>query len=143
MTSESPAVQALASGLADYYPCSFRNDPDFAPIAVAYFRKRGASTGGRGLRDLRNRRQFESTISPHSYHRQGEVWAAAFWELRESAIGKSATDRLLLEAWRRTSPEDAKGDLHSRFAANILSADGGANAAIIRDVFARRGVKLR
>jgi len=134
---QSSARGALVAGLTDYYPCSYRNDPKFGSIAAPLLGKKA----GEGLRNLANQRRFPPVGQEMELHDLEETWGGAFWEMR-GKTGQAVTDRLLLRAWQRAP----SGGGYTPFGAAILAADqaeyGGAHVAVIRDVFARRGVRL-
>lgn len=134
----SNARAALESGLADYYPCSYRNDPRFGRIAGVVFG--GAASAG--IRQLDNQKKFPPPGKELDQFEMAEIWGGAFWDLRAS-IGQSITDRLLLRMWQRTPPNER--DL-ARLASALVTADqadhGGAHVQVIRQIFARRGLRL-
>jgi hypothetical protein len=140
--TQSAEYQAMESGLATYFPCSFVDHPIMGDQA---------SDAGKALlppQDLRNNRPF-SDIHLKQYdsveNAGSEVWGGAFWQLRQ-VLGKDKADHLLAETWRAFSPEKpAAGTLYAAFAANLLerskSLDDGKYAAQIRALFEQRGLR--
>ena len=72
-------------------------------------------------------------------HKDGEVWAAALWDLR-AQLGAAATDLLVLNGMKFTPSRPSFLDARD----GILQADqnmnGGANFCVIWTVFARHGM---
>jgi extracellular elastinolytic metalloproteinase len=72
-------------------------------------------------------------------HRDGEVWAATLWDLRQT-LGAAITDRLVMQGMKFTPCSPSF--LNARD--GILMADqnlnGGANRCVIWQVFARHGM---
>lgn len=124
-----PALVAILSGLATYYPSSFKNDPDFGP---AYG---GQLDNFRSLSELR----LESASAGGS-----SIWGSICWELR-TMLGASNSDRLLFEAWKQMDAASQPDSYARNFAVKIIElhrASGGAGSDSIRALFERRGLKL-
>lgn len=124
-----PALVAILSGLATYYPSSFKNDPDFGP---AYG---GQLDNFRSLSELR----LESASADGS-----SIWGSICWELR-TMLGASNSDRLLFEAWEQMDAASQPDSYARNFAVKIIElhrASGGAGSDSIRALFERRGLKL-
>ena len=125
---------AVESALADYYPCSYRNDPLLGrEAAVSYRRISGFAKPS--IRDL----ETTATLSDVKHERfspqtAGEIWAAAFWEMRK-LLGQDATDRFLLQAWR-TAPPGAKAE--AAFLRKVQELAGAAHNGAVAEAFARR-----
>jgi hypothetical protein len=90
----------LESGLADYLVASYGGDPVLGPELAKAMQLETPY-----LRTLDNDRSYvEGQVS----QQEGEVWGAAFWEMRERD-GQAATDRALVDAWRDPAwPPDPK-----------------------------------
>src|SRR5262249_8287500 len=90
----------IESGLADYFPGSFLDDPILG-------RKSARLIGFRRsyVRRLDNKKQFEESMMGvyERRHDLGEIWGGAFWELRKR-LGKDAIDPILAKAWRSSDP---------------------------------------
>src|SRR5438270_4136168 len=81
------AAMAVESGLADYLPCSFKDDPLFGPRAMKAFEALSPSFAGRpAIRNLENRRRFDDVPAGAPpvalFQDVGEIWGGALWELR-------------------------------------------------------------
>jgi hypothetical protein len=137
----SPAGMSIESGLADYYPCSFTDDPrvaeSWAPTAL----------NKPEVRNLDNMLSFFALTSEQRAISQvvGEVWGGAFWELR-TLLGQERTDRLLLAAWSAQEKPDLKQLKPADFVQRLLTslaADGGPDMADqVRELFIRRELPL-
>jgi tetratricopeptide (TPR) repeat protein len=81
---QRPALVAIMSGLATYYPSSFRNNPNYGPDYGGHLDK------FRSLGELRP--ELQSASSDGS-----SIWGSICWELR-TMLERDATDTLLLQA---------------------------------------------
>jgi len=138
-----PASAAVESGLADYFTCSFSNTPHFGEEAAKELRRFGVDKPY--VRTLDNRRRFTELGPRPESHDAGEVWGAAFWEMR-AALGREVVDKLLFDAWasfRGTQPGASFG---TTFAAKVVELaggrGGGTSAGQIRAMFQQRGLNL-
>jgi hypothetical protein len=134
----------LESGLADYFPASFLNDSDYMRQILLVFQGQYPGISG-SSRSLENHRSFtELQIGRTEEHDAGNVWAGAFWELRQT-LGQPTFDKLLLAAWKNVDVAKTAADLKA-FPAELLAQDraaqGGRDESRIREVFRRRGLKL-
>jgi hypothetical protein len=137
--------QAAESGLADYFACSFNDDPLFGEQSIHLFRKYPGFEGKLAIRNLNNNRTFDEASTNPEIHNVGEIWAGAFWELREK-LGQEAADKLLFSAWIALPSPGSRGDFNVLFVKQILdtaqSPGDGHHDVEIRAVFKRRGLKL-
>ena len=134
----------IESGLADYFPRSFTNDPLIAERSTP-------TVWGRSyLRNLENALTFTSFKSRSKDRRAslnavGEVWGGAFRELR-TLLGQERTDRVLLAAWSAAEEPELRQIEPADFVQRILralAADGEPDlTAQVREIFVRRGVAL-
>jgi uncharacterized protein YoxC len=122
--SQVVAASALQSGLADYFPACLIGSPSFTSMK----------------RTLVNSTPI---TNPRDYGEMQEVglaWGGAMWDLR-TKIGAPA-DRVVFEAWRTFRAR--AGFQPAEFANHLIATDqrlnGGANAAVLRELFAKRGV---
>jgi hypothetical protein len=76
---------AILSGLATYYPSSFKNDSDFGPAYGGQLVK---------FRSLGELRLDNASVDGSS------IWGSICRELR-TLLGASNSDRLLFEAWKQ------------------------------------------
>jgi Patatin-like phospholipase len=141
----------LESGLADYFPCSFKGSPEFGARAVEIVNKANPGQFSRPyLRELDNARRFDTLEDSPESHDEGEVWGGAFWEMRH-ALGKDAqgnnlADVLLLRTVMNLTPPGVGKEARVGFVRQLLEQErrvtGGRFAAAIRDVFRKRGLTL-
>ena len=132
-------VMAVESALADYFPCSFNNDPVFGEIAAAEIWK------AQYIRNLQNERKF-SEVSPNTpYQNAGEIWGGAFWQIRQ-LLGQAKADKLLFSAWMSFRPAGPGGDNVQDFVKVVLEMDrsleDSEHADQIRSIFEKRGLNL-
>ncbi|BCJ47375.1 hypothetical protein GCM10010168_17330 [Actinoplanes ianthinogenes] len=118
---------SIHSALADYFPCSFQDDPCFARASAAVWRSLGVlGPGDRCLRDLSRVVQASSVTGDRQNPQQaGWVWASAFWEIR-GHVGAATLDPALLDAWRHypvtATPQAAAATLLDRLGADFPPA---------------------
>jgi TIR domain len=134
----SDTYSAMESGLAYYYPCSFRSHSDFGVIVG-----RENPQLWRPL-NLLNHRSFEMASNDLSAR---ETWASAFWDVRE-LLHQERADRLLLLAWSQLSLADLGGADPTRLVRLMtqdLEHDDPSSQGAARElqaIFARRGLAL-
>jgi hypothetical protein len=137
--------QAVESGLADYFACSFNNDPRFGEQSIHLFRRYPGFEGKTAIRNLSNERTFDEISTNPESHDVGEIWGGAFWELRER-LGQAAADKLLFSTWVALRSSDTHGDFNAIFVKKLQetsqSPGGGGHGRDIRAIFKRRGLKL-
>jgi hypothetical protein len=139
MTNEQQAVE---SGLADYFACSFNNDPLFGEQSIHMFREFPEFKGKAAIRDLDNNRSFHEAAADPEFHNVGEIWSGAFWELRKH-LGQDIADKLLFSAWAAAlSSFDANNDFGAAFAETLVETCDGAHRRNVRAILKRRGLKL-
>lgn len=137
----SPDYNAIESGLATYFPCSFTNYPMLGGKATA---------AGKAIlppQDLRTHREFGKINLRDwvSVENDGsEVWGGAFWEIRQ-LLGPDSADRLIASTWQAFSPakkESAYRSFANKLLSNSGSIEGGKYAEQIREIFQGRGLRL-
>lgn len=127
--ASSAPLDAIESGLADYYPCSFKGSPVFAPrVAVAMWEIWGLKRPY--IRNLRNAIKFadlDTSPGPFPPQRTGEVWGGAFWDLRQ-AVGPELADRALAAAWKSVVAEPRGAASAARYVDRVVQSvrDQGA-----------------
>jgi len=132
---------SLESGLADYFPCSFNDDPLFGEKSIHIFQQIPEFKNKKAIRDLNNDRKFSEAVINPEHHNVGEIWGGAFWEVRQR-LGKASSDKIIFTAWRAMLPlEDAEsfnGDFVRKLAHAAQSLKDGDRSAEIVGVFRRR-----
>ncbi|MEO0293370.1 MAG: hypothetical protein ABIN61_03995 [candidate division WOR-3 bacterium] len=104
-------VYGLLEGLADYFPCSYLNDP--------------LMEGPNFSRNLDNDLMYEGIFGNHYY---GQIFGGALWDLR-SYLGQENADRLIIEAIEM----EPYAWFYNEFAKNIAIAnddDGNLNNSV-------------
>jgi hypothetical protein len=124
---------AVESALADYFPCSYRDDPQLGREIAAYLRSRGGFNKP-AIRDLETTAKMSDVADRRISQASGEIWAAAFWDIRK-LLGMDATDRLLLQAWKDAS---SGGKAETDFITHIKQLAPESKRAAVADAFARR-----
>lgn len=87
---------ALESGLADYFACSFLNNPNMGEKSARLFDPKNPF-----IRSLKNRRTYADLPKARGWgvpQEGGEVWGGLFWDIRER-LGTSDADTLLASTW--------------------------------------------
>ena len=137
----------IQSGLATYFPCSFRNSPSLGltPGEAEEHRRR---TGQPYLHNLDHARRltkrlFQRVSSGATEHvagvwEMGAIWGGALWELR-TAIGQDHADRAFLAAWmsKKWNPDDPVG---SGWAEEVAAALDDSLRSTAAEIFQRRGL---
>jgi extracellular elastinolytic metalloproteinase len=130
---------AMGEGWSDYWACSFFNDGRVGEY-VANNTTRGIRRAAYSVpADPVHDSYADLGVGGFEVHRDGEVWAATLWDLRDS-LGAALVDRIVLEGMKFTPCSPSF--LNARN--GILQADqnlnGGANKCAIWTVFARHGM---
>ena len=132
-----PQLMAIESGLADYFPCSFSDDPEVAEIAAAAL---GIHNGP--VRSLVNDRSFAELSGNIIAQDGGEIWGAALWAVREQ-LGKEVLDPLIARAWLTPGWETRGIATETAFIGAIVRSarDTGQDTAAeaVRKIFRERG----
>jgi hypothetical protein len=138
----TPHLRAIESGLADYFPCSFSNDPHLGEASASVF-------GRPYIRSLANQRSFaelEGIDRLQMPYDGAEVWGGAFWEIREQ-IRPEVLDPILARAWQSVSWPAEDAEAAPAFLEALLAVanvnGGDQRAAIITEVLRKRGFPLR
>ena len=130
-----PQSGAMGEGWSDYFSLSYYNNP----VEGAYL----VQDAEKGIR----RHSYEGytytyeDIGNQGYevHNDGEIWAAALWDLRQS-LGQSVTDLLVMNGLKATPCHPSMTDARDAILAVDLATNAGANRAGIWTVFARHGL---
>jgi hypothetical protein len=133
---------AIESGLADYFACSFLNNPKLGERAVKVFDKSGAY-----IRNLANKRKFAEfrSMNPDTEvpYAGAEIWGGAFWAIREK-LGREQADAIVAAAWLAGLPR-GEAAIAPAFAKSLLDAagkKGSAPLAVVKAVLLERGFPL-
>jgi hypothetical protein len=118
--------RAIESGLSDYFPCSYQNNPKFGESFVKKLRnglppefaKRGL------LRHMVNTIGLDTVVGVEE-HAAGEAWSGAFWEIR-ALVGRDRADALLFQTWSEKMDAEPTGTLWRRFAEALVKNAGAA-----------------
>ncbi|MFZ2956025.1 MAG: M36 family metallopeptidase [Candidatus Ozemobacteraceae bacterium] len=123
---------AMNEGQADYFACTIIGDP---LVGVWAMNKMGKPF----LRNLSEKNHYPEDIK-NEVHQDGRIWGATLWDLR-TALGAETSDVLIHKSiyyLGAGSPKFIDG-MNA-----IVTADknifGGANAQVIKQVFAARGI---
>jgi hypothetical protein len=142
LESWTNADRAIESGLADYYACSYKDDPLLFGKSSAGSPRIESAAPPLDARDLSRRLGFGTESQAllargedQDFIDVGAVWAALFWALRV-ALGRRATDRLLLEVW---ATPHAKGKFADALRAAAMNAAGPERGPAVNEIFASRG----
>jgi fungalysin metallopeptidase (M36)/fungalysin/thermolysin propeptide/VCBS repeat protein len=137
---------ALGEGWSDAFPISIFNDPIVGayvtcnPVGLrsASYRAHPATYADFGNKAGGLAAGIGVVFYPE-VHRDGEIWAAAAWEIH-AALGSAVTQQLLFEAFRYTPVEPSMVDAKNA----VLLADrvlySGAHLNTLYTIFARRGL---
>jgi hypothetical protein len=130
-------LAGIESGLAAYFPCSFKGSHLFgdgaahlAGESVAFF----DLTNTRQAREIEKNGDSVATVGL-------EVWGGAFWRLR-AELGSGVADRLLWRAWSITRSTVRRFDLEFIRCLSSLDAEAhkGRHTRRLNEVFAERGI---
>jgi hypothetical protein len=111
-------LRAIASALADYFPCSFTNNPNAGEEVVKVLK-----LGQPYIRSLENKRNFgeftKLRIDRFEYD-GAEIWGVAFWEIR-GLLGQMPTDTLLFQTWRDIAKQEIVDSGAELFITTLMS----------------------
>src|SRR5262249_40248477 len=95
-------------------------------------------------RNLDNHRSFAELNPNTESHDAGNIWAGAFWQLRQT-IGQGLTDKLLLAAWKNLDAAKFETDI-TLYPRELMKQDeaieGGKHNQDIKKIFEERELKL-
>ncbi len=131
-TPQRPALIAILSGLATYYPSSSTNNPNYGQDFATQLDQ------FRPLDGIQN-------VQAQNASTEGSArWGSAFWELR-SLLSRESADALLFQAWQQMLSADTDQPDAIAFASRVIDlhkAAGGDKGDAIRQLFQHRGLKL-
>jgi hypothetical protein len=143
-----PSFRAIESGLADYFPCSFSNDPFFGEGSISFLRKQMPNEERFKkpyIRNLDNKRNFNELSSNTNPVDTGEIWGGAFWNIRQQ-LGQDLADKLFFSAWSSLTQTNIHGDFAINFVKRLMEIDqkleGGKHVNEIKAIFEQRGLNF-
>jgi hypothetical protein len=123
---------SVESTLADYFPCSFKNDAVFgAPDFTIDFRELHQ------FDELRS--DWASVVTANV-----KVWGGAFWAVRQ-LIGPDVADKLLWDTWFALQNQAISPNYSQLFVEELLRryrGQGGNKTSEVKGVFMRLGLSL-
>jgi hypothetical protein len=78
-------------------------------------------------------------INGGNVHADGEIWLETLWDLR-NALGAKATEKIVTRGMELSPPSPSFLDMRDAILQADIVANDGANARVIWDVFANRGM---
>jgi len=135
--SQNWDLAGIESGLAAYFPCSFKGSHLFGDGAAHIA---GQSVPFFDLTNTRTASEIEKT-SESVATAALEVWGGLFWQLR-AQLGARIADRLLWRAWSKLRARVRRFDLELLRCLLRLDVEShqGRHSAQIRTAFAERGL---
>ena len=128
---------AMGEGWSDYFATSYFNRPVYGEYtswnAVTGIRRQSYEGYTFTYEDIGN--------GSHGYevHDDGEIWAAALWDLRKS-LGQAITDRLVINGLKSGPCNPSMKEARDAILAADQASAGGKNNAAIWRVFAKHGL---
>jgi extracellular elastinolytic metalloproteinase len=130
---------AMGEGWSDYWAATFYDDGRIGEYVT--------NNATRGIRraaytvpaDPVHDSYADLGVGGFEVHRDGEVWAAALWDLRND-LGAALADRLVLEGMKFTPCSPSFLNARDGILQADQSLNGGANRCRIWTVFARHGM---
>lgn len=139
---------AMGEGFGDYWACSCTYSESITSgCSAAYVAEWWSTPDPASMRRVNTSKLCPDDMAPWNpfdlgSHANGEIWSACLWDLF-NAVGKTTSDRIILESHRRVrSISPTPGFEHGELA--IVAADqalyGGAHVAQILSIFSARGI---
>jgi extracellular elastinolytic metalloproteinase len=130
---------AMGEGWGDYWACSFYNNGLVGEYVtnntVRGIRRAAYSIPAATLHDS----YADLGVGGFQVHRDGEVWAATLWDLRNQ-VGAAVADKIVLEGMKFTPCSPSFLNARDGILQADQSVNGGANRCAIWTVFARHGM---
>jgi extracellular elastinolytic metalloproteinase len=130
---------AMGEGWSDYWAATFYNDGRIGEYVtnnpVNGIRRAAYTVPANPVHDS----YADVGAGGFEVHRDGEVWAAALWDLRND-LGAALSDRLVLEGMKFTPCSPSFLNARDGILQADQSLNGGANRCRIWTVFARHGM---
>ena len=131
----SKEAGAINEGQADYFACSFTDDPHIGEWVVAP--KKEAY-----LRNLDNQLMYPDDLTGKVHH-DGKIWGGTLWDLRK-ALGAQVADQIIYRSHHFLKTR--KANFMDGFNAIILADEdlfAGKNHDLIGRVFSLRGINAK
>jgi uncharacterized protein (TIGR03437 family) len=126
---------AMGEGWSDYFAISYFNNPVLGAYVTQDmnhgFRRQSYEGYTFTYEDLGN--------EGYEVHKDGEIWAAALWDLRKS-LGQTITDRLVVNGLKATPCNPSMTDARDAILTADLASNAGVNRAAIWTIFAKHGL---
>jgi Zn-dependent metalloprotease len=130
---------AMGEGWSDYWACTINNDGVMGEYVT--------QDNARGIRRAAYTKPSATVHDSYAdvcaggceVHNDGEVWAAALWDLRLS-IGKAISDSIVLNGMKYTPSRPSMLNARDGIIQADANLNGGANRCAIWAVFARHGM---
>ena len=125
------AFGALESGLADYFACSFLNNPNVGEKLGGLFKLKTPF-----IRTLKNNRTYTDLPQGREWEIPilgGEVWGGLFWDIREQ-LGPSDADALAASTWLSFTVPGNEIHNHSAFVDALLKAAEAKGPNVVETV---------
>src|SRR5262249_50728983 len=130
---------AMGEGWSDYWAATFFNDGRIGEYVannpVNGIRRAAYTVPANPVHDS----YADLGAGGFEVHRDGEVWAAALWDLRNE-LGAAVSDRLVLEGMKFTPCSPSFLNARDGILQADQSINAGANRCRIWTVFARHGM---
>jgi Zn-dependent metalloprotease len=129
---------AMGEGWSDYWACTINNDGAVGEYVVNNsigIRRAAYSVPSATVHDS----YADVGAGGFEVHRDGEVWAAALWDLR-TQLGATITDNIVLNGMKFTPTRPSFLNARDGILQADQSLNGGANRCAIWTVFARHGM---
>jgi len=112
-------MKALESGLADYFPCSFKNDPNYWG------------------RSIINQHLFSEPFEQWDYWSRGSIWGGVLWEIR-GKLAAGRVDQIALTTWKSIAELPGSSKEKALRDAFVGSAANDTEKNIILEIFTTR-----
>jgi hypothetical protein len=135
---------AIESGLADYFSCSFLNNPKFGEKSARVL----GNPNSLYIRMLSNNRRFSefAKLKDNEMNYAGaEIWGGAFWGIRNK-FGRDVADSIIASAWLKWEIPKKTSLQASEFVAALLAearTKGQAEFAATNTVLQIRGFPVQ
>jgi hypothetical protein len=131
---------AIESALADYFACSFLENPRLGEKSAKYFdAKKGYI---RNLDNERTFQEFRRLAEDRMPYDGAEIWGGAFWKLRQQ-LGPELVNDALASAWLKLNLPAKDEQVAHAFLQNLLNEIKAKAPAAGTDDMARKLLKER